>query len=257
MHGLGVPHSENMAAGGSGSGGGYLDMGIGMVASAATAGINTVGSMIEFYGGGGLAGPDHAQVPAHRGLHPHPGHPLVPGRISSSGTSATASSACTPPGPPRSAAFDQGCNACDSAYACAARFFVTPVARLIDRSRGLSPYRRAYPQTAKPGLSTVLNSPSTVRRRLATVPAMDPVAALAASGGVARYATLRQRGVGPCAVQRRGSRHCPSCRGRRLRVARRATPAWSRPCDAVGSHPIRPRRSCTGWNSGDRPTSCT
>ncbi|ORX41097.1 guanine nucleotide exchange factor in Golgi transport N-terminal-domain-containing protein [Kockovaella imperatae] len=47
MHGLGIPHSEAMSTGaGTGSSGGYLDMGIGMVASAASAGITTVGSMM-------------------------------------------------------------------------------------------------------------------------------------------------------------------------------------------------------------------
>lgn len=47
MHGLGIPSTE-----GAHAHAGYLDMGIGMVASAANAGMSTVNSMIGATGGG-------------------------------------------------------------------------------------------------------------------------------------------------------------------------------------------------------------
>ena len=47
MHGLGVPTTE-----GANGHAGYLDMGIGMVASAASAGMSTVNSMMRATGGG-------------------------------------------------------------------------------------------------------------------------------------------------------------------------------------------------------------
>jgi hypothetical protein len=47
MHGLGVPTGE-----GPGPNAGYLDIGFGMVASAANVGVNTVSSMMGSQGGG-------------------------------------------------------------------------------------------------------------------------------------------------------------------------------------------------------------
>jgi hypothetical protein len=47
MHGLGVPTGE-----GTGPNAGYLDIGFGMVASAANVGVNTVSSMMGSQGGG-------------------------------------------------------------------------------------------------------------------------------------------------------------------------------------------------------------
>lgn len=47
MHGLGVPSGD-----GNGPNSGYLDIGFGMVASAANAGVSTVSSMMGSQGGG-------------------------------------------------------------------------------------------------------------------------------------------------------------------------------------------------------------
>lgn len=52
MHGLGIPATDPSSSNTSLNAAGYLDMGLGMVASAASVGVSTVNAMMGASGGG-------------------------------------------------------------------------------------------------------------------------------------------------------------------------------------------------------------